>query len=127
MWGSAVRCHPALDQGQSSGSLTSPAVTGLECMYRMIEFRSLSFRTQRIERFILPEWHSGASESRIRRARASTLDVHQSFVQRYQRLQEDVNVVGHYDPRVEFVEPPPGHAIDQDFADAFSHLDVLQP
>jgi hypothetical protein len=76
---------------------------------------------------VLPEWLSRAPEDRIRRTRASTFNVHQSFAQRYQGPQKDMDVVGHDDPREELIEPPLGHASNQDSADAFSHLCVLQP
>jgi hypothetical protein len=80
-----------------------------------------------IVRFILPKGISRPPQSRISGACARALDVHQSLSQRYQRPPQGVNVVGHYDPRSEFVQPPLGGAREQDSADTFGHTRILQP
>jgi hypothetical protein len=77
--------------------------------------------------FILPEGLPGSPKNRIRRARASAFDIHESLAERYQRPHQDMDMISHNNPGEEFIKLPFGRAREQDSADTVGHLCVLQP
>ena len=75
----------------------------------------------------MPEWFADAVDQGIRGAGTCAFDIHECFVEGNSWTDQDMHMVGHYDPGVEVVQPPIGGAADQDIADSICRACIFQP